>query len=99
MPTLRNYPPRLSNQQEQYILTTMKDWSIQHGLAVRPSSSFVTGSTDPNGVLASTAPVTLFPSPFPRRSFRQGNELQKEYNRLYAAISNNEEWIERTLKK
>ena len=88
------YPPSISREQEEYILNTIKDWSIQHGLAVKPSSSFVSEGIDESGVLATTAPVTLFPSPFPKTCFRQGQLLQNTFNELYAAISNDEEWIE-----
>jgi glutathione synthase len=93
-----NYPPSISHEQEKYILNTIKDWSIQHGLAVRPSSSFIPKEIDGSGVLATTAPVTLFPSPFPEGCFRQGQLLQATYNELYAAISNDEEWIGEIMK-
>ena len=93
-----NYPPSVSHEQEEYILKTIKDWSIQHGLAVRPSSLFVPDSIDSSRVLATTAPVTLFPSPFPEACFRQGRQLQTTFNELYAAISNDGEWIEEIMK-
>jgi hypothetical protein len=80
------YPPELSQQEEQYLLANLKDWSIAHGLAVRPAPSFVQPSQDPSGVLASTAPVTLFPSLFPRSCFEEGLAIQKAYNKLYSAI-------------
>lgn len=92
------YPPSISREQEEYILNTIKDWSIQHGLTVRPSSSFVPGRIDDSGVLATTAPVTLFPSPFPGTCFRQGQLLQTTFNELYAAISNDQGWIEGIIK-
>lgn len=88
------YPPAISAEQEEYLLATVKDWSIQHGLAVRPSAVFVSKDIDKSRVLATTAPVTLFPSPFPKECFEQGRLLQTTYNELYAAISNDEEWIE-----
>ncbi len=93
-----NYPPPVSREQEECILSTIKDWSIQHGLTVRPPSSFVPAEVDKSGVLATTAPVTLFPSPFPESCFRQGHSLQTTYNQLYAAISNDEVWIEEIMK-
>jgi glutathione synthase len=93
-----NYPPSITPEQEDYIIHTTKDWSIQHGLAVRPAPSFIPEEIDGSGVLATTAPVTLFPSPFPKACFRQGRLLQKTYNELYAAISNDEEWIGEVMK-
>ena len=93
-----NYPPSITAEQEQYAVNTIKDWSIQHGLAVRPSPSVVPEGIDKSGVLATTAPVTVFPSPFPRTCFLQGQSLQTTYNELYAAISSDEEWLEEVIK-
>jgi glutathione synthetase len=89
-----DYPPELSQQEEQYLLANLKDWSIAHGLAVRPAPSFVQPSQDPSGVLASTAPVTLFPSLFPRSCFEQGLSIQTAYNELYSAIARDESWLQ-----
>ena len=87
------YPPDLTDAQRQFLITSIRDWSIAHGLAVRPAPSFVPEDTDPAGVLAATAPVTLFPSPFPRHCFQEGREIQTAYNELYAAIARDEEWL------
>ncbi|KAF2736941.1 glutathione synthetase large chain [Polyplosphaeria fusca] len=91
--SLSDYPPDLSPEEEHYLLTNVKDWSIAHGLAVRPASAFVSGEQDPSGVLATTAPVTLFPSLFPQSCFEQGLGIQTAYNELYSAIARDEEWI------
>ncbi|KAF2114783.1 hypothetical protein BDV96DRAFT_575882 [Lophiotrema nucula] len=93
VPNDAQYPPELSPEEEQYLLTNVKDWSIAHGLAVRPAPTFVSQERDPSGVLATTAPVTLFPSIFPRSCFEQGLAIQKAYNELYSAIARDEEWI------
>jgi glutathione synthetase len=88
------YPPALSKEEEQYLLSNLKDWSIAHGLAVRPAPSFVQPSQDPSGVLATTAPVTLFPSLFPRSCFKDGLAIQQSYNELYSAIARDEKWLQ-----
>ncbi|KAL9093343.1 MAG: hypothetical protein Q9165_004084 [Trypethelium subeluteriae] len=69
------------------------DWSIAHGLAVKPPSSFVSASQDPLGVLATPAPVTLFPSLFPQRCFKEALAIQESYNELYSAIARDEDWL------
>lgn len=92
--TSAGYPPELSREEEQYLFTTLKDWSIAHGLAVRPAPTFVQPSQDPTGVLATTAPVTLFPSLFPRTCFEEGLAIQQAYNELYSAIAQDEEWLQ-----
>ncbi|KAH0297928.1 hypothetical protein KCU84_g16674, partial [Aureobasidium melanogenum] len=66
------YPPDLNDEQLQYLITNVKDWSIANGLAVRPVPSWISKEQDPVGSLAVTAPVTLFPSLFPRNCFEQG---------------------------
>ena len=91
--TYRNYPPALNEEQSGYLLSTLNDWSIAHGLAVRPPPSFVSHEDDPEGVLAVTAPATLFPSLFPRSCFEEARRVQTAYNELYAAISGDEEWL------
>ncbi|EYE93398.1 glutathione synthase [Aspergillus ruber CBS 135680] len=88
-----SYPPQLDPAQEAYLVTTIKDWAIQNGLTVRPQQSFVPRETDPKGVLATNAPVTLFPSPFPRSCFEEARALQTVYNQLYAAITCDEAWL------
>lgn len=91
-----DYPPQLTLEQREYLVEHLKDWSIAHGLAVRPSPTLV---DDTNGVLATTAPVTLFPSPFPRRCFEEAISIQPAYNELYSAISRDEEWLGKIIKE
>ncbi|KAK7180806.1 Glutathione synthetase large chain [Paraphaeosphaeria sporulosa] len=88
-----SYPPGLSSEEQEYLLTNLKDWSIAHGLAVRPAPSFVQPDQDPAGVLAATAPVTLFPSLFPKNCFEDGLAIQTAYNELYSAIARDEDWL------
>lgn len=87
------YPPDLDPVEREYILSSIKNWSIEHGLAVRPQPAFVPHENDPHGILATNAPATLFPSLFPRSCFEEARSLQKAYNELYAAISMDEEWL------
>lgn len=88
-----DYPPDLPEAREEFLLTCLEDYSIATGLAVRPAPSFVGPHVDPNGVLATAAPVTAFPSLFPRSCFEEGLAIQLAYNKLYSAISRNVEWL------
>lgn len=94
-----NYPPSLSPAQQEFLVTTIKDWAIQNGLAVRPAPTSLPEGADPNKILATTAPVTLFPSPFPRNCFEEAQALQTTYNQLYAAITNDEEWLGKIIEE
>lgn len=96
---MADYSPDLTVEEEQYLLSNLKDWSIAHGLAVRPAPAFVPASQDPSGVLASTAPVTLFPSLFPKSCFEDGLALQTAYNELYSAIARDEKWLQGIVEK
>ncbi|KAF2218412.1 hypothetical protein BDZ85DRAFT_323187 [Elsinoe ampelina] len=87
------YPPDVSELQLRDIVTSAQDWSIAHGLAVRPSPTSVSKSQDPTTSLAVTAPVTLFPSPFPRNCFDDALSIQEAYNELYARIASEESWL------
>ncbi|KAK5166236.1 Glutathione synthetase [Saxophila tyrrhenica] len=88
-----DYPPPLGGEQEKYLLNSLKDFSIAHGLAVRPTPSYVSPETDPAVALATTAPVTLFPSLFPRVCFEQARSVIGAYNELYSAIASDETWL------
>lgn len=87
------YPPDLTASESEQLLSTIKDWSIASGLVVRPPVSLVKAEADVHGVLATTAPVTLFPSPFPRVCFEQATSIQRAYNELYAAIAQDQEFL------
>ncbi|KAI9807343.1 MAG: hypothetical protein M1833_000086 [Piccolia ochrophora] len=87
-----NYPPEQDAEQREYLVSSLQDWAIAHGLAVREPKVLQHEGTDPHSV-AIPAPVTLFPSPFSRSCFEEGREVQTAYNELYAAIANDEEWL------
>jgi glutathione synthase len=93
------YPPTLSDEQRLQVSTLVKNWTAENGLLVRPSTAQVSEQSNPNGVLATNAPVSLFPSPFPRGLFKQAQSLQTVYNELYAAIASNENFLEATMKE
>ena len=87
------YPPSLTPEQRDFLLTSLTDWSLSHGLTVRPPPAFV--KENPNNALATHAPVTCFPLVFPREPFVRAREIQTAYNELYAGIASgaSEEWL------
>lgn len=93
------YLPNLDVSEQARLVETAKDWAIAHGLAVRPPPSVVSADADPTDILASHAPVTLFPSPFPRACFEQARSVQKAYNELYARISQDEGFVSQIVKE
>jgi hypothetical protein len=93
------YPPDLTAAETEYLHGTIRDWTIAHGLAVRPPVSIVAPEADPHGVLATSAPVTLFPSPFPRICFEQAKSIQRAYNQLYASIAQDEDFLQHIVQE
>jgi glutathione synthase len=94
-----SYPPEISEDEGRRLTEVIRDWSLAHGLTVRPPPTLVAADADPGNLLAAPVPVTLFPSPFPRVCFQQGMIVQKTYNELYAAISQDEEFLARIVKE
>jgi glutathione synthase len=88
-----SYPPSLKDEESGRLVEVVKDWTVGNGLAVRPPPAVVSAEADPRGVLATSVPVTLFPSPFPQVCFEQAKAVQTAYNELYARISQGEEFI------
>ncbi|KAI9840498.1 MAG: hypothetical protein M1838_004028, partial [Thelocarpon superellum] len=95
----QDYPPDLNEAQSENLLCNLNDWAIAHGLAVRPPLGFVSAEVDPHRVLATTAPVTLFPSPFPRDCYDEACAIQVAYNKLYAAVANDEAFLEEVVQE
>lgn len=87
-----SYPPSLTPAQEEHLISSLRAWATSHGLLVRPALDNPLRD-DPKGVFVTHAPVTLFPSRFPRDCFETAIEVQQVYNYLYAAIANDEKWL------
>ncbi|KAL8694136.1 MAG: hypothetical protein Q9224_003627, partial [Gallowayella concinna] len=94
-----SYPPETAPEQESYLLSSINDWSILNGLAVRPSTDLIAVDADRSRSLAITAPVTLFPSLFPRACFSEARAIQQAYNELYAAIARDREWLKEIVER
>lgn len=97
--TTESYPPNVDGAERERLVEVIKDWAIANGLAVRPPPSLVSAETDPEGVLATHVPVTLFPSPFPQVCFDQAKGVQKAYNELYAKVSQDEGFLAAMVKE
>ncbi|KAL8906963.1 MAG: hypothetical protein Q9171_006054 [Xanthocarpia ochracea] len=94
-----DFPPKTTPEQQEFLLANIQDWSILNGLAVRPSATLTSAGSDLSGALAATAPVTLFPSLFPRTCFDEARALQKAYNELYVAIARDRDWMKQIVER
>lgn len=97
--TSETYPPDVDDAERKRLIEVIKDWAVANGLTVRPPPSLVAAEADPDGVLATNVPVTLFPSPFPRVCFQQAKAVQKAYNELYAKVSQDEAFLSSMVKE
>lgn len=93
------YPPVVDESQRARLVEVIKDWTIANGLTVRPPPTLLSADSDPGGVLATSVPVTLFPSPFPRICFEQARTVQRAYNDLYARVSQDVEFLNSMVKE
>lgn len=84
-----DYPPRPSEEEAKFINDSIIDWSLGHGLTML--------TPEGNGVTAVHAPVTIYPSPFPKSGMDNALSVQKTFNELYAKVSNDEEWLRESL--
>ena len=87
-----DYPPECADDAAQtHLLAAFTDYARAHGLAVKPPPAF---APDPHNALATVAPVSLFPSLFPRRCFDEALRVQPLYNAVYAAVACGAEWLD-----
>jgi hypothetical protein len=77
-----SYPPEATDA----LLTALTDYCLSHGVTVRPPPPAT-------AALATPAPVSLYPSLFPRTCFDAGRTVQPAYNAVYAAVANDTEWL------
>ncbi|ORY69745.1 uncharacterized protein BCR38DRAFT_360901 [Pseudomassariella vexata] len=95
-----DYPPQqVESAITDRLVEVAKDWSLAHGLCVRPPPTVIPAQAHPGNILATPVPVTLFPSPFPESCFKQGLAVQRAYNELYASISQDEEFLTEMVKQ
>lgn len=70
--------PALSEKNQAELVEKLLQWSLANGLIMYPPN-FSAHS-------ANNAPITLFPTPFPRDLFGKAVDIQKTFNRLYVSV-------------
>jgi glutathione synthase len=87
------YPPRLTDEQYATLVSDIKDWQITHGSLLK-----LVYTDEENTVQCHPVGTTLFPTLFPKELFHEAHQLQKVYNKLYAAVAEDDEWLFDVLK-
>ena len=91
-----SYPPALSKAQYDHLLFEIQNVALLNGLAVKPPVQFMPLNFEKADVVTA-APITFFPSLFPRDCFNEARGIQCAYNELYALISQDEDWVVATV--
>jgi len=89
--SLPTWPPSLTVEQLDYLLLLSTTYALSHGFTLLPPSS----PTPPTHTFS--APLSLFPSPFPRTLYQLAKEIQPIYNALYARIALDWEFLDRVM--
>jgi len=87
------WPPAISPVQLEDLTLQATTYAFSSGLLYLPPSQ-------PQPLAPTTsihAPLSLFPSPIPRRLFQLAKKLQRTYNILYARIAMDEEFLDRVM--
>ncbi|RDB14681.1 Glutathione synthetase [Hypsizygus marmoreus] len=90
---LRDWPPTLSKDQLDDLTLQATSYAFSTGLLYLPP----TQPQPPIPTSAIHAPLSLFPSPFPRSLFQLAQRLQRIYNILYSRIAQDEEFLDRVM--
>lgn len=78
--------PALSEKNQAILVEKLLQWSLANGLVMYPPN-FDTYS-------ANNAPITLFPTPFPRDLFQTALDVQQTFNKLYVSVvANQKTWL------
>ena len=75
-----------TEQQLANLIFNIKDWQITNGMLLKFGLDVDQVNSVPIG-------VSLRPTPFPKRLFEEAQAIQTIYNRLYAAVSEDEQWL------
>ncbi|PPQ63610.1 hypothetical protein CVT24_004470 [Panaeolus cyanescens] len=85
-----SWPPALTKDQLEALSLYASTYALSHGLLYLPPAA--EQPKIPSAAIH--APISLFPSPFPRRLFEQANRIQKAYDILYARITTDEAFLD-----
>ncbi|KAF5393771.1 hypothetical protein D9757_000260 [Collybiopsis confluens] len=86
------WPPHLSDKDRETLQFRATSYALSHGLLYLP-----TGAQPPIPTSAIHAPISLFPTPFPRKLFEQAQNLQSIYNVLYSRIAMDIQFLDRVM--
>ncbi|KAG4305045.1 hypothetical protein PORY_001720 [Pneumocystis oryctolagi] len=90
-----NYPPFLNKNQKDFLISELIDYVQTHGILMRLKPLELNKAYAFKHV---NIPVAIYPSLFPLVSFKKAKEIQCSFNKLYAFIANDEEFMTQIMK-
>jgi len=91
--SVSHWPPELSEEDLHSLTLLATTYALSHGLLYLP----LTDSPPPTPTSAIHAPITLFPTPFPRHLFENAIKLQAACNVLYARVATDEKFLDQIM--
>lgn len=88
---LPEWPPSLTPEQHDHLLLLASTYALSHGFTILPPNS----TTPPTHTFA--APLSLFPTPFPRHLYQLAKDIQPMYNTIYARIALDWDFLDRVM--
>lgn len=89
--SLPSWPPIVSPEQQEYLTLLATTYALSHGLTYLPPKPTFPPTT------TISAPLSLFPTPFPRHLFELVRSIQPVYNALYARIALDWAFLDRVM--
>ncbi|KAL1411939.1 Glutathione synthetase [Vanrija albida] len=83
--SLPAWPPKTSDAQLASLLNEASTYALAHGFTLLPPHPASGAPPAPTHAIA--APLSLFPTPFPRAEYTRARGIQRLYNALYARIA------------
>ncbi|SGZ58985.1 CIC11C00000003965 [Sungouiella intermedia] len=78
--------PTLSEKNQAILVERLLQWSLANGLVMYPPNFSIHS--------ANNAPITLFPTPFPKDLFERAVDVQQSFNKLYVSVvANQKKWL------
>ncbi|KAH7885005.1 glutathione synthase [Phlebopus sp. FC_14] len=87
------WPPALTDAQLETLVHHATTYALAHGLAYLPPAP----TQPPAPSSAIHAPISLLPAPVPRSLFYRAQKLQSLYNKLYARVAMDDEFLDRVM--
>ncbi|KAG0682506.1 hypothetical protein C6P40_001682 [Pichia californica] len=88
--TQKDYPA-LEKEQLNKLVFEATQFGLSNGLIMYPPAPYL--NYQPN-----LAPITLFPTPFPRKQFEKSLSVAKIYNKLYSLVVTEFNWLTETIQ-